>query len=429
MTEPDFPRVLVISGYPFSRDNATGITLSNIFSQWPADQLALLYVTGALEPEFQPKRMEMGEWRWFPLNHLAKKRVSGEIRKLSAEIPGAEYHAKGEGRRPFLRFLHRLVRLSNEYIPVLDQRPIYDFIEKFKPEVIYSMLGPIKYIDFVAGMAKRYSVPVVPHFMDDWPSFLYSDGYLFGLPRRSLDKAMAGLLCNVAQGLCIGDDMAKEYESRYDRRFYPLMNCVPDGLFETEPGENYGNSVVLTYVGGLHLNRWKSLLDMATMLPVDCRMKVFAPPRDIRLFSAAFSAFEQVELGSLQQEEVDPELRRADILLHVESFDPEAAAYTRLSVSTKIPQYMAAGRPILGYGPSDLASIRVIERAHAGVVVSAQQPNDLADALQRLVADEPLRRQLGQGGRNYGRTHFSQTAATRQLTTVLGAAAGHHSPG
>jgi hypothetical protein len=58
-----------------------------------------------------------------------------------------------------------------------------------------------------------------------------------------------------------------------------------------------------------------------------------------------------------------------DLLLVASSFDAEQAHMSRSSLQTKVTDYMAAGRPILGCGPHDAASHRFLrERACATFV-------------------------------------------------------------
>jgi glycosyltransferase involved in cell wall biosynthesis len=118
-------------------------------------------------------------------------------------------------------------------------------------------------------------------------------------------------------------------------------------------------------------------------------------------------------------------LRRANVLVHVESFGSAERQYTRLSVSTKIPQYMSAGRPILAYGPGDVASCQYVQDSSSGVVVGRQDRQDLTDALRRLCADADLRARLGrQGWLTAIDKHNAETVRERFRAVLAGAAAG-----
>ena len=70
------------------------------------------------------------------------------------------------------------------------------------------------------------------------------------------------------------------------------------------------------------------------------------------------------------------EVEVADVLVHVESDDPEVLQNTRLSVSTKIPEYLSSGRLVLGFGPLNVASLALLKKYSLGVVVDSSTSED-----------------------------------------------------
>ena len=148
------------------------------------------------------------------------------------------------------------------------------------------------------------------------------------------------------------------------------------------------------YVGGLHLGCWESLKEIASALPgllpdrLGVHVVIYAPQPDLEGYGAVLTGTPALKVvGSLRAEEVPRVLSDADVLVHVESFDPAARRYTRLSVSTKIPQYMAAGRAILGYGPGESALCQYIVSTGSGRVVGERDPACCAGCSSRA----PLR--------------------------------------
>jgi glycosyltransferase involved in cell wall biosynthesis len=102
--------------------------------------------------------------------------------------------------------------------------------------------------------------------------------------------------------------------------------------------------------------------------------------------------------GTLSPEEISRALLAADVLIHVESFDPDVQQYTRFSLSTKVPQYMAMGRPILGYGPGNIASIEYINHNNIGIVQDRPNKQELVKAIRQLASSEEQRRFWGRRG-------------------------------
>ena len=89
----------------------------------------------------------------------------------------------------------------------------------------------------------------------------------------------------------------------------------------------------------------------------------------------------EYSLAKVQSKMFD-NLSRADVLLHVESYYSRYTSYFRLSMSTKIPEYMSVCRPILCVGPSGIATVDFIQERKFGLVVN--DINRFGDSLRKL---------------------------------------------
>ena len=65
----------------------------------------------------------------------------------------------------------------------------------------------------------------------------------------------------------------------------------------------------------------------------------------------------------------------ADAFLHIESDDESYCSLTKLSVSTKIPEYLISSRLVIGYGPVYLASMKLLKDNNIGIVISNPRVN------------------------------------------------------
>ena len=159
--------------------------------------------------------------------------------------------------------------------------------------------------------------------------------------------------------MAIGVAMAEEFTHRYGIPFRPFQNAVEVPLERPRlPDRPHNAPLRLLYVGGLHLGRWESLKEIASALPgllpdrlAACRdLRPSARPRAPD--GAVLTGTPALKVvGSLRAEEVPRVLSDADVLVHVESFDPAARRYTRLSVSTKIPSTWRPGERSWATGP------------------------------------------------------------------------------
>ena len=133
--------------------------------------------------------------------------------------------------------------------------------------------------------------------------------------------------------------------------------------------------------------------------------------------------------GSVRPEEVSGVLNESDVAVHVESFSDSCAEYTRLSVSTKIPQYFAAGIPVLAYGPSSLASCQYVRSTQAGVLVDKRSNGSLEAGIRALVIENDSRSDMGMRAWMRAREYHEMTAVRRRFMAVLSSATrGKRSP-
>lgn len=407
------------------RTNGQGITISNLFDGWPLADLGQIFFTDA-EPnsDFCINNHRLSGAA-FALDHLLRKhgtrlRTNHPLtNKISAVGPVSG------SRLAFCVRLHLAMRALSDVGPVRLPADTVAWISRFKPEVIYTCLGNARLIRLaLLSSGAAGDIPIVPHFMDDWPSTLYADGRVLGVPRRLTLGCLRRLFASAPMGFCIGTDMAAEYHSRYALEFHPFMNCVDDADFANTTFRQAPRPLIWSYVGGLHLNRWKSLLMIARSISArNETLNVFAPSSDVRQHSSLFSGLRNSHLRSLPPERVMDPMKQSDVLVHVESFDPAECAFTRLSVSTKLAQYLSSGKVLLGVGPAELASTKLIRDAGAGLVVSQESQAAVDSGVSRIAQDATFRSSCGQRALQFAFAHFRKGQVCKRFREKLTEAA------
>lgn len=415
------PKVLIVSLDPFNWGNATGITLSNLFKGWDKDAIAQVYMSN-VEPEkdvctnyfkLSPKTV--------PFDYYVRKFLRSGQNNVSGVPAAVTLTAKD---RSLKNKLHLNFRALADFSPIFFSKDLFRWIEAFNPDVIYCTLGNARMLDMATRIATTIGKPIVPHFMDDWPSTLYTQQELFGFARKIFDRRFNSMLRNVKGGMCISKQMADEYDARYKVPFEAFVTCVDDELFCEPENQDEKSAFTLMYIGGLHLNRWKSLLDISNAIEKinpdsgEIILKIYCPLRDAESYAAFFAENKKTRFeGSIGSDAVPEMLKKASLLIHVESFDANYAQYTRLSISTKIPQYMAAGKPILGYGPEELASMQHIGIAGAGVVWSDK--NDLEHQISMLIGDRTKLKEYSMRGFGYAKQFHSKEYNLKRLIETM----------
>ena len=78
---------------------------------------------------------------------------------------------------------------------------------------------------------------------------------------------------------------------------------------------------------------------------------------------------------------------------------------------------MASGRPILAYGPRNIASLNYIDKNKVGMVVYDEESGK--DTLTQLIRSKELRLSLGHKGFNISRIEFNQEKTNEILKNVV----------
>jgi glycosyltransferase involved in cell wall biosynthesis len=434
---PDcYPRVLLINGAAFGPHSATAITLTNLFQDWPAERLALAHLDAdAANPGggicSRVWRLSLAD---VPVDRTIRKLLGRQKeRVLGRAAVGMPSGLGASGGGTAVLWRGRLHGVASAWADLLPLRPppaFESWLTEFQPEVIYSMLGSTRIMRLVLRAAKHCRAPIVPHFMDDWPATHYR-GSSKAIPRVIMLARLRSVLRRSPVGLCIGPAMAAEYEQRYGLHFRPFMNCVdvPDEC-GTGPATNPARPMMLLFFGGLHLNRWRGLESMGRALLAlreeghPAELIIHTSKAEIAQYGKALSANPLIRLREmLPLDHLKSALQAADVLVHVDSFDAALRRYLRFSMSTKLPLCMASGRPLLAYGPRELASCRYILDSQCGVVVGEQDANLLLEAMRALASDPLRRAELGRCGWEVAKENHHCGVVRERFRLVLADAA------
>jgi len=378
-------RVLYVGADPIGSGSATGQTLAAIYGALRDEQVTQLcerVLAGVGAAGVWPTRGAVLRL----LTAMRDRGTPGSGRvadgfnaSIVRPAPGWQTRLRGE--------LQALVEIAPAPLP----RRMLDRLRAWRPDVVHTPLGGARIPRIALHAARALDVPIVPHFLDDWPSTLYSGGELGGLARRTSLRLLAEVLARSPAVLTIGDAMAAEYRFRFGKECVVAGNAVAvthecrgaDVASPTDPPARApGAPFELVYAGGLHLGRAEVLHAVARTLAQVAspwRLVVHAPARDVALLLGRDLPPHLVVGADLRPHEVPARLHAAAALLFVESLRPEVAAFTRLSVSTKVPLYVASGRPVVAIGPRGQASVAVLgEYARPALVAHGAGAPELA---------------------------------------------------
>ena len=364
-----YMRILIVNTQSINHDNATGITCRSIFSFLPASDLFELYM--------QPCQQASDSLK------IKSKRLKGRV--CLPRTLGNNQNVKS-----FKQKLRSRLILTLDFEPIILTKKLKKEIEEFKPECIYTLGNAIDVMKLAYKISVYFNIPIIPHFMDNW-----SESHRYGREKypthlKSTQKWLKKIYSRSKSALAISEGMAKVYEEKWGIPHYALMNgvSVKDFYCEKESGKQIQT---LVYAGGLHLNRFKSLSDIARTIDVinlernvNLTLNIFTDKNSIELYKDIFSKYDCVKFcSSVSHSQIKAVYEKADALIHIETFDEEYRDFIKYSLSTKISEYLATGKPILVYAPEEIFLSQYLKENRAAIVVSKQ--DDLKEQIGELL--------------------------------------------
>lgn len=257
-------------------------------------------------------------------------------------------------------------------------RELYDFIMEFSPDVIlYSMDGYIHFNRLCRYAKKISTAKSIGFFADD--NFTYKQSRRFGdlafryFQRRSLKK-----LVRETDAFWAITDMTKE---EADKVFGIDCTVITKPVLSTPMyvEKKIEFPIHILYTGNLQIGRDKSLVKVVNALK--------KTPDPARKFVVDIYTRTELEADvehsikcdfchihpPIPQEEVLKLQKTADILLFMEDIDGPDAKTARLSFSTKITDYLSAGKSILAIGSNDTAPIQYFIKNQAAIVATSEK--------------------------------------------------------
>lgn len=430
-----FPRVAIVSANPLRPDASNGILMGSLFGGWPRDRLAQIYFR--VLANHPPHSGACDEFRMIDMCGRVHRPTSTHGDEATAVERPAAMPAAPPRRRSVSQALELRPRLGNGLKLVQEAwyggpwigRALRRQLHALQPDIVYALLGRYHLTKITYLACRDLRLPLYVHVADDFATAWYRD---FPLAAR-LQEASAmwfGRAVAYAEGrAAAGPTMADAFAGRFDNEWDWFTTLVDPRAYDASPPGGTGR-LRLVYAGSLAVGRWRPLRRLGHLLAelrgshgVDACLTIHAPPEQIEAHRASLAAAETIVLaGWAPPDELPRIFHAADALVHVESNDPEYADYTRLSLSTKIAQYMMAGRCIIAIGPAGQGSVKTILEAGAGLALDEPRSPSARSLLAGLLLDSEARDGHGRAGREWALRWVAREPGRERFRSSLHAA-------
>lgn len=382
-----FPTILIITGADIFKENISSTnTVRSFIGAWPKEKL---YQIVCKDTGFGLRGVQ--DNNVFYLEHQDIILGRYHLKKRNKTQPLLEGYVRKE--KTFVTKIKELGRYIYLSLPYNISSSLKKFIDKSHADIIYVPNTSPQSFNLAERISKRYNLPILPHFFDDWPNAIYKDAEWAWILRLIFERWFKRFMRRCSSIICIGDAMCKEYRKRYGEKTYtPLMRSVEPWPLK---GKQQDGIIDFFYAGSLYLGRNETIAILAKSveklgLSDKVRINIYTSERDWKLSSKLFSNHRSLKYGGhINQQQLRNIIdTKTDVVLMIESFSEQYLDFTRLSMSTKIVEDLASGHPIFAIGNKEQGSILYLEEN--GAAITATNEAGIKKGLQRIMNGDDL---------------------------------------
>ena len=397
-------KILIVSANGFSKILNNGKTLESMFRCFVPSELCQLITRPQLQidTDFCSSIYSVTEIDILRRFLGKSKNVGGELSITDIKEQIHIYDKRHRHNVKIPQIIRELIWQTN----IWKTKKLKNWIKKENPDLIFLVGGGYKFLHSIGKfVAKLQTIPIALFYTDDYLIFPLKKGFLGKWSKMRMERDYKKIISKSIIRFAIGEMMCMNYSEYFGMKFYPIMNSAPKKNYSDNNLSQ--DTFTLSYFGGLHLNRWKMIARIAKLLPLNIRILVYTASDISKEIKNRFDQANVRIMGCVTGEELDKAIENSNILLHVESDEKNYRALTRLSVSTKIPEYLMAGRPIIGFGPQDVASMHVLSDNKVGISVDSELSDEqIKDILEIKLNDIPYLKALGKKAYNFAVNNF-----------------------
>lgn len=440
-----FPKVLII-GETFHNKSGGGITLTNLFYEWPKNKLAVandIVIESDIiicDNVYQLGYEEQNQTWTFLFSK--SKRFSGVLSKpdILKQTPKEIINKRKKNITIIFRniikglFNHLLsfTGLFNFFYKTTLSTKLLAWINDFKPDIIYFQINNYRNILLLNELYSRTKIPIAIHAMDDYISTINKPSLLYYYWKRKIDKEVKILINNSSLCMSISDSMSKEYFKRYGKTFHAFHNPVEIGKWEIHSKNdwNYNKPFRILYAGRYGFDNSISLHNLCLIvdklncngLQIEFDLR-FCTTSDAKLINK-FKKYKHIHLESFIAHQQLPEtLSNYDLLFLPLGFDSMSVRFTTLSMPTKVSEYMISGTPVLVCASPKTALYQYAIEAGWAYTVGSKEVDILENAIKKLYSDIDLRKYLGLRAKEIAKKNHDAKVVRTNFKELLSKAA------
>ncbi len=366
---------------------------------------------------------------------FSRKRAGREIQQIHNQKDMDSHHvttnAQRQGIYKVMKNLslhfHGIVMVVRDFIWMAghyDKKSLSKFVEEFAPDIIFCpRMATPKMLRLEKIVHQISNSPIVAFTADNEASLeMYSWSPIAWLRRLAL-RRMFKRHVGIYRHYCMfSPDQAANYHEEYGLSTSCLYKCGDFSMEYTQ--KEVGHPIRMVYAGRLYGNRWKTLSAVGDALRI---INKDGEKMTLDIYTQEKLTYEQRKMlgedrhiyqrGSVTPDELREVYRKADIALHVESFEKKYRLATKYSFSTKIIDLMASSCAILAICWNEHTGLKYLKEKDAAFCID--NPDKIIETLQNITDNNSLIHKYARKAYECGMKYHSREIIHSQLNMLF----------
>lgn len=372
-------KILIISNNAISNTESNGRIYSYLVNEYLPDNICNFYVRG------NPDIEGVDYLTVSPKKALLSKITFGILKSKNAHIEQSHSSTMGssKSKKVFFHVLRNFAFYRNKSILNLLEKEILDQ----KINVIYLWGSNIPYLyRYAWKLAKKLNLKLVTFTGEDYPLKKYNyisfkRSIFFSGFQKKLRKS-AEIVYKISSCNMFSNDELRDF---YKDSFH-LENAetvyLKSPLTELQQITASNDTFNILYGGNLYNERIKSIIDIASYCKKYENVKILIYGQGNNEALEQLEKFPNIEYkGVLPYNKLINEIKKANLLLHVEGFSDFYKMDCKFAFSTKISDYFMINLPFFAYGPEEISGIKFCRKLIPDFTASSWDELNKLDAI------------------------------------------------
>lgn len=371
-----YPKVLLF-GHSFNNYTGMGITLTNLFTDWPKENIAV-WAEG-VEPELCDAIRPCAKY-------IGRVKITTNKVKIKKEL------TLKDKCRNLLRKQYHKTGISELRANVTISKDEFTLANNFDPDIVFCALGSDSAMRRCENLMDQLpKAKLVLYIVDDWVNTKINTRYFSSFWRHKYNKDFRHIMDRASGLLSICQYMTDEYKKMYGRTYYPFHNPVDFAKWQAlEVQPKYTeDKISILYVGKINADTTPCLLDMAKVVE-ELNAKggsfvydIYSPDYNEKAY--LFEGKSDVHaFPPIAHENIPSVMKSYSSLFLPLGFSKQSRTYVRLSMPTKLSEYLASGKPTILYCPEEIALAKYLNDKDCAIMCTNDKANQLEKAVAKL---------------------------------------------